>query len=267
MIPYFCFDKIIIGPVTIYVWGIFIALAFLFGYLFLLKESKKAKIDMGIIHNLAIWVILGAVVGARLGYVLQFPRDFFSQPLEILKIWQGGLTLFGGIFGALVVGILYFILTKRRELFFPIADLVALALPLSFAIGRIGCSLINDHQGAETSLPWGIVWPDGVIRHPVAGYLIINALVLFLVLRFLLRTELVLVRGLKSRLKKPGQLFFFFLFLYSFSRFFLDFTRSIDTPLSDPHYFSLSTTQWLSLFIIFSIIIVGIRYSFKRSRT
>jgi len=150
MIPYFCFDKIIIGPVTIYIWGIFIALAFLISYLFVLKQAKKEKVDTKIIHNLFIWILLGGMIGGKL-------------------LGQGGLSFLGGVLGALIAATVCFKLTKTGfNLFFPIADLVALIAPISIAIGRIGCSLINDHQGAETQLPWGIVWPDGVIRHPVA---------------------------------------------------------------------------------------------------
>ena len=223
---YFCFDKIPLGSVTLYVWGICVAIGFLVGYLFVLKKAKEKEINTGVIHNLFILVLVGAMIGGKL-------------------LGQGGLSIFGGIFGALLAGFFYLKLTKKLYLFFPIADLVALIAPISIVIGRIGCCLINDHQGTETALPWGIVWPDGIIRHPVAEYLIISALILFFILKYL-----------KPRLQKPGQLFFAFLFLYSFSRFFLDFTRSTNTSLSDPHYFGLSTTQWLSLLMIFVILIV-----------
>ena len=238
MIPYFCFDKIIIGPVIIYTWGIFVALAFLIGYLFVLKKTKKLGIEPDFIHKLAIWILLGGMIGGKL-------------------LGQGGLSFFGGVFGVLIAAILYFKLTKTDfKLFWRIADLTAFIAPISIAIGRIGCSLINDHQGAETFLPWGIIWPDGIIRHPVAEYLIISALIIFLILKLL-----------KPKLKKPGQLFFSFLFLYSFSRFFLDFTRSTGTPLSDPHYFGLSVTQWFSLIVIFGTITIGSRYFFKNQRS
>ncbi len=244
MIPYFCFDKIQIGPITFYVWGIFLALAFIIGYFLVLRQVKKQKINPDIIYNSFSWIILGAIIGARLGYIFQFPKYYFSQPLEILKIWEGGLTFHGGFLGVLITSIIYAKFAKiSKRLFFQIADLIALVLPISIAIGRIGCSLINDHQGAETSLPWGIVWPDGIVRHPVAEYLIISALILFFVLRFL-----------KPRLKEPGRLFFAFLLLYSISRFFLDFTRSTGILLSDPRYYWLSTAQWLSLTIILGII-------------
>jgi len=226
--PYFCFDKIPLGPVILYTWGICVAIGFLVGYLFVLKKAREKKIDTGIIHNLFILVLVGAMIGGKL-------------------LGQGGLSIFGGILGGFLASFLYLKLTKKLYLFFPIADLVALIAPISIAVGRIGCCLINDHQGSVTSLPWGIIWPDGIIRHPVAEYLIISALILFLILKYL-----------KPRLRQPGQLFFAFLFLYSFSRFFLDFTRSTGTSLSDPHYFSLSTSQWLFLVVIFAIIGIGV---------
>ncbi len=253
--PYFSFDKIQIGPITLYTWGMFLALAFLIAFFWILKKAKKQKIDSDIIYNSFTWIILGAIIGGRLGYIFQFPEHYFSQPLEILKIWEGGLTLHGGIFGVLTAGIIYAKFAKiSKRLFFQIADLIALVLPISIAVGRIGCSLINDHQGAETSLPWGIIWPNGIVRHPVAEYLIISALILFFVLRFL-----------KPKLKEPGQLFFAFLLLYSISRFLLDFTRANSTLLSDPHYFYLSTAQWLSLAIILGIIIKKLIF-LKRSK-
>ena len=234
--PYFSFSEIAIGSITLQVWGIFVAIGALIAYLFVLRQAPKKGIDTKIIHNLFIWVFLGGAAGSML-------------------LGQGGLSILGGLLGVLLAGFLYLKLAKNLHLFFPIADMAALIIPVSFAVGRIGCALINDHQGAETFLPWGILWPDGIMRHPVAEYLIIANLLIFLILKYL-----------KPKLKMPGQLFFYFLFLYSFSRFFLDFTRASGTPLSDPRYFGLSPTQWLSLFIIFVIIGIGVRFSKFKGR-
>jgi phosphatidylglycerol:prolipoprotein diacylglycerol transferase len=225
--PFFSFSEIAIGPITLQVWGIFVAIGALIAYLFMLRQASKKGIYTKIIHDLFIWILLGGATGSIL-------------------LGQGGLSLFGGLLGVLIAGFLYLKFTKNLHLFFLIADMTALIVPISIAIGRIGCALINDHQGAETSLPWGIVWPDGAVRHPVALYLVLSAIVLFFIVRYL-----------QPRFRKPGQLFLAFLFLYSLSRFFLDFTRSADTPLSDPHYLMFSTAQWLSLAVMIAIIIVG----------
>ncbi len=222
--PYFSFSEIAIGSINLQVWGLCVAAGILIAYVFMLRKAPEKGVDVGIVHNLFIWLFLGGAAGSML-------------------LGQGGLSSFGGLFGVLIAGFLCLKLSGNLHLFFPIADTAALIVPVSIALGRIGCFLINDHQGAETSLPWGIVWPDGTVRHPVALYLIISALVLFFI-----------IRHLQTRLSKPGQLFQAFLFLYSFSRFFLDFTRSADTPLSDPHYLMFSTAQWLSLAVMVVII-------------
>jgi phosphatidylglycerol:prolipoprotein diacylglycerol transferase len=246
MIPYFVYGQINLGPLTIYTWGLFLGLAFLVSYWLVQKTAKTQGIAQKNIFWLAIFIFLGSLLGARLGYILQFPSYYFSHPLEIFQVWAGGMMFYGGLFGALFLG--WFYIKKSKLNFREIADLIAPAVALAILIGRLGCSLINDHQGAVTSLPWGILWPDGTIRHPVAEYLAINALIMFLFLRFL-----------GSRvLKRPGQLFILFLFWYSLSRFFLDFARAMDTPLADPHYWGLFISQWISLWILF--ILTGILF-------
>jgi len=247
MIRYFSFGKI--GP--FYTWGLFLALGFLAGLVFVLRQAKEERIKKELVWDLFWWVLVGSVVGMRLGYVLQFPQKFFSNPVEIVKIWDGGLTFYGGLSGG-IIGALYFKKVKNlnSKEFGKMADLIALSAPLGIIIARIGCFLINDHQGALTSLPWGIVWPDGQIRHPVALYLIINGVLLYYILEVV-----------KPFLKKEGQVFLFFLLFYSLSRFFLDFTRSVGTELSDPHYLFLSISQCFSVFVFLLslIILIAIR--------
>lgn len=218
--PYFYYSQIQLGPVTLYAWGLFLGLAFLIGSWMVLKEAAKKGIDQKKVFWLIIFVFVAGLIGSRI----------FSP---------GGLMFYGGFLGGLIVGWLY--IKKTRLNFLEIADLIAPALALGIFIGRIGCSLINDHQGAITNLPWAILWPDGTLRHPVAEYLALNGLIMFLVLWFL-----------RTRLKKHGQLFIVFLLWYSLSRFLLDFSRATATPLADFHYLNLTISQWISLFVLVS---------------
>ena len=262
MIPYFSYSQIQIGPLTLYPWGLFLGLAFLIGSWLVFRESAKKGIEPKKVFWLIISVFLGGMIGSRLAFLLQFPQYYLVHPSEVFRVWAGGLMFYGGFFGALIAGWLYwnkqnkgtpFLLRPFQKgrskkgvplaiSFLQIADAVTPALALGIFITRIGCSLINDHQGAITSLPWAIQWSDGTLRHPVAEYLALNGLLMFLVFWFL-----------RNRLKKPGQLFIVFLFWYSVSRFLLDFTRAIDMPLADPHYFGLFVSQWLGLFVIIGL--------------
>ena len=242
--PYFSYTQIQIGSFVVHIWGFFVALAFLICYWITLREAHKKNIKQETILWLVVSIFFGAILGARLGYILQFPSYYFSNFSEIFKFTNGGLTFHGGLIGALIAGWIYFKKQKKQFnlSFLQLGDMLAPIIALGIFIGRIGCSLINDHQGAVTNLPWAIVWPDGILRHPVAEYLALNGLVMFLVLLFLRR-----------KIKKPGQIFIIFLIWYSVSRFLLDFTRVSDVCSADPQYFGLFISQWISLLILFGL--------------
>lgn len=248
--PYFSYTQIQIGPVVFYTWGLLLGLAFFISSWLFLREAAKKEIDQKKIFWLIFFVFFGGVVGSRFGYVLQFSNYYLSHFEEIFHIWTGGLMFYGGLLGALAVGWIY--LKKSKLDFWEIADLAVPALALGIFITRIGCSLINDHQGAITSLPWAIQWPDGSWRHPVAEYLALNALIMLLVL---------------SRLRNR---FIIFLFWYPLVRLLLDFTRASDTLLADPHYLNLTISQWISLSILTVYVIIlickklGIVFPLKR---
>jgi len=249
--PYFSYTQIHLGPVTLYTWGLFIGLAFLAGYGYFFRQAKKEGMGENKILGLALAIFFGAVIGSRLGYIAQFPTRFFSNPVEVFEFGAGGLTFYGGLGGALILSWLY--LWKNKLNFLKIADLLAPATALGIFIGRLGCLLINDHQGAPANLPWAILWPDGISRHPVALYLSLNGLILFFLLKFL-----------KPKLKKPGQLAFVFLIYYAASRFLLDFTRAIGALLSDPHYWALTVSQWVGLTVLTGVGIVWLFNFFRK---
>ncbi len=174
---------------------------------------------------------------ARLGYFLQFGTN--------------GLMFYGGLFGTLIIS--WFYIRKNKLNFLKIADTLMPSVALGLFIGRIGCFLIKDHPGTITNLPWAIQWPDGILRHPVALYLLINGLIMFLVFWFL-----------RNRLQKHGQLFIIFLIWYSTVRFLLESTR-----IGELQYFGLFTNQWISIFVfVYGIILLckmyGIVFQLKK---
>ena len=227
--PYFTYTQINLGAITLYTWGLMVGLGFLIGYWLALIEAKNKGIDQNKILILTILIFISSIIGARLGSLILFKTN--------------GLMFYGGLFGALLIGWLY--LKKDTKEFLKIADLLAPSIALGIFIGRLGCFLINDHPGAITNLFWAIQWPDGAMRHPVALYLSINGLILFFILWFL-----------RNKLQKPGHLFIIFLIYYSFSRFFLEFTR-----INDPKYLNLFISQWISIFLfIYGIILLWRKY-------
>ncbi|OGZ34712.1 MAG: hypothetical protein A2Y98_02865 [Candidatus Portnoybacteria bacterium RBG_19FT_COMBO_36_7] len=239
MLPYFSVEHFSLGPFKFYIWGFFIALAFLVGLVLAIGQGKKIGIAPKKTIFMAIFIYVGAIIGARLFFVLQSPAEFFAEPMTLLEIYQGGMMFFGGLFGGILAGWLYI---RKWENRWALINRLTSVIPLTMAIGRIGCFLANDHQGALTNVPWAILWPDGSLRHPVALYL-----VLF---------NLALAGFLWWRQKKQGQVFFTFLILYGAGRFLLDFSRDFS---ADPHYLALSVSQWISavLFIISGIIFLN----------
>jgi phosphatidylglycerol:prolipoprotein diacylglycerol transferase len=227
MIPYLSLDSFQIGPLKLYTWGSFLSLSLLVGLFFAFRWGKKNNWPVIKIVNLALTVYVGAILSARIFYFLQ--PDILETWRDFFNFNEGGLTIYGGIFGAILAG--WFYLKKLKEPISEIFDSFASFIPLSLAVGRIGCFLINDHQGAKTNFPWAILWPDGALRHPVALYLILFDLALAGFLWW----------------RKGGNQFFLFLFFYAVGRFFLDFTRE---PSADPHYWILSVSQWTSFILL-----------------
>ena len=299
MIPNFVFDHISIGPLNFYTWGFFVGLAFAVGYFLTLYRAKKKNISVQQILILTWVVFFGAALGSRVAYLLQFPRELLSDISLLWRYYQGGLMIWGGILGAILLGGLYIkitklnlphpnpLLIKERERvrfsFWTLADLFTPAVALGIGIGRIGCFLINDHIGAPTSLPWGISWPDGISRHPVALYESLVGFALFAIFWWLYKriysssesreagrveksndqfstARKPAIAGLRfARTIREGFIFLSFLTAYSVIRFFLDFLRASKGILADPHWWGLTTSQWISLAIFLVAMLFFIR--------
>lgn len=252
MIPFFSFTQIKLFGLTFYVWGFFLSLAFLFGGLLFIFLIKKIKFSEKRIFQLLLLLLISAIIGSRLGYIFQFFSYYYNNPIEVFYFWRGGLMFYGGLLAALTAG--FFYLKKFKMDFWKIADISVPAVGLGIFIGRIGCFLIKDHPGSITSLPWGIIWPDGIIRHPVAAYLSLNGFFIFLFFFWLY----------KKKIFKKGTLFILFLFWYGASRFFLDFLRANDMDIADPRYFHLTLSQWIGLALVFMVFIFLIKTKKKK---
>ena len=227
-----------------YLAGIFI------GYWYLLKLIKQPGAPMARRHadDLVFYAALGIILGGRLGYVLFYNLSYYLQhPLDILKLWDGGMSFHGGMIGT-VLGILY--LSRKEKLnWLRIHDYVACCVPFGLFFGRLANFVNHELWGAPTTVPWAVRFPEliagvtvlGPPRHPSQLYeAILEGIVLFAILAWMFW---------KSQARyEPGKLVGAFTFSYGLFRFLIEFVREPDAQLV---VFAQSTGlhmgQWLSL--------------------
>lgn len=238
MIPYFQVTKFTVGPITLQSWGTFVALGFIVGIAVAYFAAKRRGPIANQILDVNIWIIILAFLGARLTYVVGHLDFYLESPLSALKIWEGGLTIYGGFIGALLA---FFIYVRRKKIsFWDLAEPLMFALPLGIFVGRIGCFLIHDHMGKITNVPWGMEYLDGTIRHETSLYNGLSALLLFI-------TFLILKRFSGSN--KKGFFITLFMLWYGVSRFITDFFRADDLIVVDHRWFGLTASQYLSVIL------------------
>ena len=236
-----------IGPVKIYSYGFFVAISFYIGYLILKRNSRIFKIEKKHIDEILSYLLIYGLIGSRIFYFIFWDFEtLLSHPYEFLFIWKGGLSIFGSIFGGLI-GIIHFSKRKRIDIK-NLLDLVATALPLSQAIGRIGCLFAGCCYGKETDFFLHIKFknphslaPLNVPLHPVQIYEMFFDFLIFLYLN-----------RLKLKRKYNGEITLNYFILYPVVRFFLEFIRG------DAVYFSFF--PYLSKMQILCIISVTISF-------
>ena len=187
--------------------------------------------------NFLTYVVLGVILGGRLGYVLFYkPLYYFEHPLDILAVWQGGMSFHGGFLGVVLGGWLF---ARRHQLhWMAVTDFVAPLVPFGLGFGRIGNFINGELPGRVTDVPWAMIFPhiDALPRHPSQLY---EALLEGVVLGALLLWF--------SRKQHPvGAMSALFLMGYGTMRFLVEFTREPDDFLG-LLTFGLSMGQWLSL--------------------
>lgn len=255
MIPYFELQNLELGPITIHVWGFMVALGVLAATSASATIARARKLDPKIIWDTLPWVLVGAIIGARIFHVLLYePGYYLTYPLQIIAIWQGGLSIAGGLIGGLLVGIWY--LKKRKVDVWRYADVAVFGLPLGLFIGRIGCFLTHLHPGTPTDFFLGVMYPDGVIRHDHGLYLSLNGLILFLVFLIMLRKRV-----------QNGMFIVVYLVWYGLVRFLLDFFRAYEEAIVDTRYLGLTPAQYFSVLMVLVGIMLFIRLRKRHGRS
>ena len=195
------------------------------------KPVEKNKFD-----DLLLYLVLGIVLGGRLGYIIFYNFDYYVQNLhEVMKLWEGGMSFHGGLIG-IIVSIIIFSKSKK-EYFFKISDIVACVAPIGIFFGRIANFINGELYGKFSTLPWAVIFPDGgsFARHPSQVYeALLEGCFLFLLINFLALK--------KDWLFKPGCISGIFLILYSILRIISEIFREADQHLGYFFdYFSMGT--------------------------
>jgi phosphatidylglycerol:prolipoprotein diacylglycerol transferase len=202
-------------------YGLFYVLSFVIAFLMYKHNLKfrNIKLSREQYESAIFYVMLGVIIGGRLGYVLFYNLPFYlHNPLAIFAVWEGGMSFHGGALGVIIAGIIY---SKRQKLgFFPLADAAIPIVAIGLGLGRLGNFINAELWGKPTNLPWAMVFPgsDSLPRHPTQLYeMFLEGIVLFAVSYYLLR-----------KTKKEGMVFYSFIGLYGIFRFLIEFVREPD---------------------------------------
>ena len=238
-----------IDPVAIEFFSLEIrwySLAYIMGILLGWYLAKKFFINSIIkdkFDDYITYVIIGLIVGGRLGYVLIYNFDYYlNNFLDIFKIWQGGMSFHGGLIGIIIASILFS--KKFKDNVFEYLDVISLVSPIGIFFGRIANFLNSELFGHETSIPWAVqfIQIDNLYRHPTQIYeAILEGIFLFLIMIFFWN---------RNKLNTPGKLSALFLIFYSIFRFIVEYFRVPDDQLG---YLILNLTMGQLISCIFFI--------------
>jgi len=233
-----------LGPITVYTYGVLLAAAYLLGLKLAMNRAKARGLDANRVLDLGIYIIISALVGAKLLLLVTDFRTFRADPRELLTLARSGGVFYGGLILAVAVALWYI-----RRIGLPLwttCDVFAPGIALGHVVGRFGCFFAGCCYGRPTTLPWGITFTDpfaaanvgtplGVALHPTQLYEAGAELIILLVL---LSTE---------RKGKPfaGRTFWLYMLLYAVSRFIIEFYRGDERGAVGV----FSTSQFISILL------------------
>ena len=213
-----------LGPIQLRWYGLMYMLSFIIGFFVLRRLARYRKLNLSTddLYDLLFYIILGVMIGGRLGYVLLYDFGSYARdPLSIFAIWQGGMSFHGGFVGV-ILAVLW--ITRRKGWnFWEIADLVCVGVPIGLGLGRIGNFINGELYGRATTVSWAMVFPEGgnMPRHPSQLYeAILEGLVLFFILRWFYRKNFY-----------RGTVFWALLAFYGLFRFLVEFVREPDAQI------------------------------------
>jgi phosphatidylglycerol---prolipoprotein diacylglyceryl transferase len=249
-----------IGSFAVRWYGLLFACSFLFGYIIMLKIFRNENLPEALLDKLTIYMAIGTIVGARLGHCFFYEPDYYlAHPLEIIKIWKGGLASHGAGIG-IVTAIGIFALREKRNFVWTI-DRIAIVVALSGLFIRMGNLMNSEIYGVETTLPWGFVFlrnGETAPKHPTQIYEALAYLVIFLILfRIYWKNKGAFASGLLISLA---------MILIFTARFFIEFVKEVQVPWEKG--MALNMGQLLSIpFVIIGIICLIISLTVAKNKS
>jgi prolipoprotein diacylglyceryl transferase len=248
-----------IGGLAVRWYGVLFALGFVFGYIILLRMFRKEGIPQKLLDSLTTFMIIGTLIGARLGHCLFYEPDYFlSHPGKILAVWEGGLASHGAAIGIILALIIFSVAYKRPFLW--VIDRIVIVVALAGCLIRIGNLMNSEIFGHVTQLPWGFIFRKASNpleatdpRHPTQIYEALSYLLIFF--------YLIWHYYRKDGKPAPGFLFGMFLILIFGIRFLIEFLK--EPQVGFEAGMDLNMGQLLSI----PFIIAGIVFAVRAGKT
>jgi phosphatidylglycerol:prolipoprotein diacylglycerol transferase len=239
------------GDFSLKVYGLMAALGLLSGIWLASREAERTGEDKERVMDIAFYMVLAAILGARLMYVILEWDYFAGRPLDAFKIWQGGLVFYGGFIGAVVAGAIY---VRRHAMpFWKTADFFAIGIPFGHALGRIGCFAAGCCYGLATDLPWAVKFTDPnslaplhVHLHPTQLYSAAGNFAIFGI-----------VYMMRKKKTFDGQLALTYIALYAVMRSIMEFFRGDDRGAI---FFGIISPAQITAMVMVVLAIAGMFY-------